>query len=140
MVEQVQCWKQLSEDSDESSHGSPKPPSLKTISYQQNKGAHKNPWGKTAKMGRGKIHEVLRDCQQIQRKLNSSKKRSSEDISRIFSKLVMEGKISSALKFLDENVDNAVLKSNDEVINKLKQLIAPNAGRDTTKHFNNWSA
>ena len=73
----------------------------------------------------GKIRELLLDCKQIQKKLKSSQKRSMDDIQRIFSNLVMEGKIGPASKFLDETVDNAVLTPNEEVINKLKQLHPP---------------
>ena len=51
----------------------------------------------------GKIRELLMDCKQIQKKLKSSRKRSIGDIHRIFSNLIMEGKIGSALKFLDKN-------------------------------------
>ena len=74
------------------------------------------------KWNEGNIQELLRGCQDIQKKLKSSKKRTTEDITRIFSKLIMEGKISSALKFLDENADNAVLQSNEKVVYKLKDL------------------
>ena len=79
----------------------------------------------------GKIRELLRDCHQIQKKLKSSRKRSMDDIHRIFSNLVMEGKIGPALKFLDETVDNAVLTPNEEVINKLKQLHPPSSEINT---------
>ena len=41
---------------------------------------------------------------------------------RIFSKLILEGKIGAALKFFDENSENAVLKPTDEVIQRPKHL------------------
>ena len=75
----------------------------------------------------GKIIELLRDCQAIQKKLHQGKKQSADDVSRIFSKLVFEGKIGAALKFLDENAENAVLPSTPTVIKKLERLHPPPA-------------
>ena len=46
----------------------------------------------------GKIDELLRENHCIQRKLQQSKKRSSEDTSRIFAKLMFQGKVNAALK------------------------------------------
>ena len=44
---------------------------------------------------RGEIGELLSEARQIQRRFKQSKaKGSQEDVSRIFSKLVMEGKVS----------------------------------------------
>ena len=70
----------------------------------------------------GKTRELLRDCRTIQNRLKEGKKRSQTDVTRIFSNLVLEGKIGSALKFLDECIGNNVLPPDDEVIAKLKQL------------------
>ena len=57
----------------------------------------------------------------IQDKFVSSKKAwTSEDTSRIFSKLIMEGKFSAALKFLDAESSSGVLKLTDKVIEELK--------------------
>ena len=49
------------------------------------------------------------------------KKRSTEDISRIFSKLMMLGKVSAALKFLNESSQNGVPPPTEEVVNLLKE-------------------
>ena len=49
------------------------------------------------------------------------KKRSPDDISRIFSRLMFVGKISAALKFLDSNSESGVLPPTDEVINLLNE-------------------
>ena len=71
----------------------------------------------------GKFTELYKHSFTIQKKLQQSRKqRSDDDISRIFSKLMLEGKVKSALKFLEENAQNCVLQPNDEVIQKLKQL------------------
>ena len=69
----------------------------------------------------GDIHDLLNEVRYIQRKLpSSSRKRSSEDVARIFSRLVMEGKLSAALKVLDEESSNRVLQCTKEVLNELK--------------------
>ena len=71
----------------------------------------------------GDIEAILSEVRYIQRKLTSSRrKRSQEDISRIFAKLIMEGKVSSALKFLDEQASSGVLTCTDEVLAELKSM------------------
>ena len=69
-----------------------------------------------------KITELLRDCRAIQKKLKSGKKRTADDVTRTFSNLIFEGKIGAALKFLDENADDAVLQVTPSVLEKLKRL------------------
>ena len=76
----------------------------------------------------GNIHAIFKQANTIQKKLQQSKsQRSNEDISRIFSKLMFEGKVSAAMKFLDENAQNSVLPPTDEVISKLQRLHPPPA-------------
>ena len=75
----------------------------------------------------GKIQDLLRDAKAIQEKLKSAKKKSTDDVNRVFSKLIFEGKIGAALKFLDENAEDAVLQSSETVIKKLKLLHPPAA-------------
>ena len=71
----------------------------------------------------GNLNDLYRHSYTIQKKLQQSKKqRSNEDISRIFSKLMFEGKVKAAMKFLEENAQNCVLQPNNDVIEKLKQL------------------
>ena len=70
----------------------------------------------------GNIMDILRECTTIQTKLKSGKKRSTEDITRIFSNLIFEGKFGAALKFLDEHAEDAVLPSSESVTTKLKLL------------------
>ena len=53
----------------------------------------------------GKTVDILKECRTIQKKLTTGKKRSAFDVTRVFSKLVLEGKIGAALKFLDENAE-----------------------------------
>ena len=59
----------------------------------------------------GDLNGLLRDCRETQRNLRSGKKRTEADVTKIFSKLVFEGKIDAALKFLDENSEKSVLES-----------------------------
>ena len=51
--------------------------------------------------------------------LDQKKALSIEDTSRIFAKLIMEGKVSAALKFLDSE-SSGVLTCSDEVLKELK--------------------
>ena len=71
----------------------------------------------------GKLTEIWKEGKTIQKKLvNSSRTKSKDDITRIFSRLMLEGKVGPALKFLDEQAENAVLKPTEEVIRKLQSL------------------
>ena len=71
----------------------------------------------------GNIQAILDEATTIQNKLYSSRKtRSNEDIVRIFSNLIFEGKLGSALKFLDEQSENAVLPPTEKVIAKMREL------------------
>ena len=63
----------------------------------------------------GDLIDLLRDGKIIQSKLASAKRRSPEDIAQIFSKLMLQGKISAALKFLKFS-QNDILPSSPEVI------------------------
>ena len=70
----------------------------------------------------GMIKELWDENQIIQKKLTSKPPRSSDDISRVFSKLMFEGKVTQALKFLDESANNLVLPPTTEVVEKLRSL------------------
>ena len=71
----------------------------------------------------GELTDIWKECVIIQKKLTTTKpQRSQEDISRTFSKLMFEGKVGPALRFLEENADNAVLSPTNEVIAKLQAL------------------
>ena len=74
------------------------------------------------KWGEGRIREIWKDCQVIQNKLAARPKKSTQDISRTFSNLVFEGRVGAAIKYLDENAENAVLKPTPEVVKKLQSL------------------
>jgi hypothetical protein len=51
----------------------------------------------------GDLNLLMKEVRSIQNRFVTSKKtRSVDDISRIFAKLVMQGKISAAINFLDK--------------------------------------
>ena len=78
---------------------------------------------------KGDIEFILKEIRHIQSKSVSSKRpRSQEDRSRIFAKLVMEGKLNVALKFLDEDSGKGVLKLSESVIKELKEKHPDPAG------------
>ena len=71
---------------------------------------------------RGEIDELWKEVKLIQQRFKKSKvKKSQDDVARIFSKLVMEGKVSAAMKFLDNEHSAGVLELNEETINTLKE-------------------
>ena len=49
-----------------------------------------------------------------------SKLRNAEDSARIFAKLIFQGKINAALKFLSSDYDNGVHEINDEILIELQ--------------------
>ena len=70
----------------------------------------------------GNIEKLIQEARAIQKKLCSSRKnRNVEDISRVFAKLMMEGKIKSALKYLDKEGHLLVpVDLNNDVVEELK--------------------
>ena len=62
---------------------------------------------------------LLNEGRTIQKRLENSKMRTEADVSRIFAKLMMEGKVSAAIKFLSENNDSGVLPPDDGTIREL---------------------
>ena len=70
----------------------------------------------------GKFLELWKDGLVIQKKLTSKPQRAPEDITRIFSKLMFEGKVGAALKFLESNSSNSIHKPTEQVITKLLAL------------------
>ena len=56
----------------------------------------------------------------IQHKLITSKVCSNDDTARIFAKLMFQGKINAAVKFLASEINQGMLKLNDDVIKDLK--------------------
>ena len=75
----------------------------------------------------GNICEIMREVRYIQRKITTSKKqRTAEDISKTFAKLMMQGKVSVALKYLD-NESSSVMTCTDSVLKELREKHPPEA-------------
>ena len=70
----------------------------------------------------GKIEELWKDNAIIQKKLSEHPQKSPHDITRLVTNLMFEGKVGPAMKILDENTENGVLRSTPEVIEKLRLL------------------
>ena len=72
----------------------------------------------------GKFLEMMKEGDIIQKKLCSNKrKKHQDDAARVFSKLMCEGKVRAAIKFIEKNSDCGVLPSTDEVIEQLGRSI-----------------
>ena len=71
----------------------------------------------------GKINDLWKETKTIQSKLSASRQQKSDkDITRIFSKLMFEGKVGPALKFLENQYENSVLSPTEDVVTKLQSL------------------
>ena len=57
----------------------------------------------------------------IQRRLSKWNKNDPPNIARIFVKLVMEGQINSALRYLSEDDSGGVLPLTDDVVRQLRE-------------------
>ena len=69
----------------------------------------------------GEIESLLREGRMIQRRLSKSNKNDPPNKARIFAKLVMEGQINSALRYLSEHDSGGVLPLTDVVVRQLKE-------------------
>ena len=71
---------------------------------------------------RGDVDTLIKEARHIQKKFTTSRQsRTFEDVSHIFAKLVMEGKLSAAMKFLDKENSTGVHTLSDEVLDELKE-------------------
>ena len=64
---------------------------------------------------KGEIESLLREGRMIQRRLLKSNKNDPPNKARIFAKLVMEGQINSALRYLSKDDSGGVLPLTDDV-------------------------
>ena len=78
--------------------------------------------GRLKKWSEGKIQELWKDCHVVQNKLTTRPKKSEQSIARTFTNLMFEGKARAAIKYLEDNAENAVLKPTPEVVEKLQSL------------------
>ena len=66
-----------------------------------------------------KTDELISEGQVIRKPLTSEKRKKGDNIERIFEKLMFEGKINAAWRYLTENSDQGILPSTPEIIKKL---------------------
>ena len=69
----------------------------------------------------GEIDCQLREGRMIQRHIQKSCKKDPPNKAKIFAKLVMEGRINSALRYLSENDGGGVLPLTDVVMQQLRE-------------------
>ena len=69
----------------------------------------------------GRIMDLVKEGRIIQERIRSSCQRVSKDYAKIFANLMMQGRVSLALKILTSDPCVGVHKINDDVINALKQ-------------------
>ena len=67
----------------------------------------------------GDIERLIAEGREIQRRLKP--KKSQQDISKTFSKLMMEGKIHSALRFLSEESQGGIHQLSEKILNDSRQ-------------------
>ena len=73
----------------------------------------------------GEINKLLREGRIIQSRIGKLRSTDPPDKSKVFTKLVLEGQVNSALRFLSESTSGGVLPLTDEVMAQL-QLKHPN--------------
>ena len=67
------------------------------------------------------IGSLLREGRMIQRRLSKSHKNDPPNKARIFAKLVMEGQINSALRYLSKDDRGEVLPLTEDVVKQLRE-------------------
>ena len=74
----------------------------------------------------GDILDILRECKKIQERLASSKRKEDPDRARkVFVRLMLQGKVASALRWLDAQCSMSSLEIDENVIHKLKEKHPP---------------
>ena len=69
----------------------------------------------------GEITQLIRVGRILQSRIRKRNSSNSQDRSKVFAKLVMEGQISSALRFLNQSLDGVILPLTDDVIRQLRE-------------------
>lgn len=83
---------------------------------------HQDTLGKRLILWReGEISKLLRECSIIQRRTGKLKGSASPDKTKVFAKLVLEGQINAALRFVSESSSGGVLPLTDDVMAQLKE-------------------
>ena len=69
----------------------------------------------------GDIDELIREGRMIQQRIGRSRKIEPPNKAKIFAKLVMEGQIKAALRFLSDNDSKGLLPLSDDVMEQLQE-------------------
>ena len=72
----------------------------------------------------GDITALLSEARTIQERFKTSvgsKRRTTDDVARIFARLMLQGKVNAALKFLSEENGGGVHKVTDEIMDELQK-------------------
>ena len=69
----------------------------------------------------GEIESLLREGRIIQRRLSKSNKNDPPNKARNFAKLVMDGQINSALRYLSQDDSGGVLPLTSDVVRQLRE-------------------
>ena len=69
----------------------------------------------------GEIECLVREGRAIQRRLQNSKRNDAPNKAKVFAKLVLEGQVNSALRFLSEDGGRGVLPLTDDVMTQLNE-------------------
>ena len=73
------------------------------------------------KWKKGEIESLVREGRVIQRRIGEYKGTGPPNRSKVFAKLIMEGQINSALRFLNESTSGGVLSLTDDVMEQLRK-------------------
>ena len=68
----------------------------------------------------GKLEELLQESKVIQTRLPKYRVRTKEEIQKLFSRYMLEGKVNAAIRLLSEDGSKGVLNLNDDVMRELK--------------------
>ena len=70
----------------------------------------------------GEVDALLEEIRFIQKKFcSSTKPRDMEEISKVFTRMILQGKLTAALKFLDKETNAGVLSLSEDVLNDLRE-------------------
>ena len=74
----------------------------------------------------GDLYLIMKECQEIQRRMKiSQRKYDGDKTAKIFARLILQGKINAALRYLNENGNVGVLNLSPEVLLELKEKHPP---------------
>ena len=69
----------------------------------------------------GEIDKLLHEGRAIQSRIGKGRKSEPQNKAKIFAKLVMEGQINSAMRFLNDDCSGGILSLTDDVMQQLRE-------------------